>query len=183
MTFVDPAGGDFNADFTAAEDATIPTEKIGDPRWTLNYKAPEVETTYYLVGSFNGWTASDTYKLTLNENADEGVVEYMLTLDIPANSSMKVQDNLGNWYPGDGRPDFVVNDEGNFTVYFRPNADGDEFWFEGYIYCNYNGIPTGINSILAEAVENGKVYNLQGQKVQKTQKGLYIVNGKKQVVK
>lgn len=182
MTFVDPAGGDFNADFTAAEDATIPTEKIGDPRWTLNYKAPEVETTYYLVGSFNGWTASDTYKLTLNENADEGVVEYMLTLDIPANSSMKVLDNLGNWYPATS-PNFEVNDEGNFTVYFRPNADGDEFWFEGYIYCKYNGIPTGINSILAEAVENGKVYNLQGQKVQKTQKGLYIVNGKKQVVK
>ena len=183
MTFVDPAGGDFNADFTAAEDATIPTEKIGDPRWTLNYKAPEVETTYYLVGSFNDWTASDTYKLTLNENADEGIVEYMLTLDIPANSSMKVQDNLGNWYPGDGRPNFEVNDEGNFTVYFRPNADGDEFWFEGYIYCKYNGLPTGINSILAEAVENGKVYNLQGQKVQKAQKGLYIVNGKKMVVK
>jgi len=182
MTFVDPAGGDFNADFTAAEDATIPTEKIGDPRWTLNYKAPEVETTYYLVGTFNNWTASDTYKLTLNENADEGVVEYMLTLDIPANSSMKVLDNLGNWYPATG-PDFVVNDEGNFTVYFRPNADGDEFWFEGYIYCQYNGIPTGINSIFAEAVENGKVYNLQGQKVQNAQKGLYIVNGKKVVLK
>ena len=106
----------------------------------------------------------------------------MLTLDIPANSSMKVLDNLGNWYPATS-PNFEVNDEGNFTVYFRPNADGDEFWFEGYIYCKYNGIPTGINSILAEAVENGKVYNLQGQKVQKTQKGLYIVNGKKQVVK
>ncbi len=176
ITFTDAAAGDFNGNFMLAEGASKP-ETLGDPRWSIF-------PTYYLVGSFNNWTASDTYKLTLNENADEGVVEYMLTLDIPANSSMKVQDDLGNLYPGDDRPNFEVNDEGNFTVYFRPKADGDEFWFEGYIYCKYNGTPTGINSIFAKAVENGEVYNLQGQKVQKlNKKGLYIINGKKVVKK
>ena len=183
VTFTDADAGEFSGEFQLAEGTAKP-ESLGDPRWSILFKGGvEVETTYYLVGTFNDWTASDTYKLTLNENADEGVVEYMLTLDIPANSSMKVLDNLGNWYPATG-PDFVVNDEGNWTVYFRPNADGDEFWFEGCIYCQYNGIPTGINSIFAEAVENGKVYNLNGQKVQNlNKKGLFIVNGKKVVRK
>ena len=180
LAFTDAANGDFNGEFDLAEGAEAP-EALGAPMWTITFKAAEAEVAYYLVGSFNDWTPAEDYKLELNSEAGEGVVEYMITLDIPANSSMKVLDNLGNWYPATG-PDFVVNDEGNFTVYFRPNADGDEFWFEGYIYCNYNGT-TGINSIFAEAVENGKVYNLQGQKVQKTQKGLYIVNGKKVVLK
>ncbi|MBQ8463191.1 MAG: hypothetical protein IJ544_03635 [Prevotella sp.] len=43
-------------------------------------------------------------------------------------------------------------------------------------------IDTGINTLKAE-IENGSVYNLNGQKVQKAQKGLYIINGKKVVVK
>ena len=42
--------------------------------------------------------------------------------------------------------------------------------------------PTGIEAVCTEA-KNGNVYNLQGQKVEKAQKGLYIVNGKKVVVK
>lgn len=42
--------------------------------------------------------------------------------------------------------------------------------------------PAGINAIQAEA-QQGKVYNLQGQRVEKATKGLYIVGGKKIVVK
>ncbi len=45
-----------------------------------------------------------------------------------------------------------------------------------------NNIATGINSIAAEAAQ-GKVYNLAGQRVSKATKGLYIVNGKKTLVK
>ena len=42
---------------------------------------------------------------------------------------------------------------------------------------------TGIDGIAAEKVNNGEVYNLQGQRVVKAQKGLYIINGKKVLVK
>ena len=42
---------------------------------------------------------------------------------------------------------------------------------------------TGINSIENARVENGQFFNLAGQRVAKAQKGLYIVNGKKYVVK
>jgi len=41
---------------------------------------------------------------------------------------------------------------------------------------------TGINTVKT-AFENGAIYNMNGQKVQKAQRGLYIVNGKKVVIK
>ncbi|MGI6242520.1 MAG: hypothetical protein ACOYJK_03120 [Prevotella sp.] len=43
---------------------------------------------------------------------------------------------------------------------------------------------TGINTIVADTVNNGKIYNLQGVEVQHpTQPGIYIKNGKKFVIK
>lgn len=38
---------------------------------------------------------------------------------------------------------------------------------------------TAVKGITAETMQNGEVYNLQGQRVMKAQKGLYIMNGKK----
>ena len=43
-------------------------------------------------------------------------------------------------------------------------------------------VVTGINFVKA-AIEDGSVYNLNGQKVNKAKKGLYIINGKKVVIK
>lgn len=42
---------------------------------------------------------------------------------------------------------------------------------------------TGISTVIAAEQLNGEVYNLSGQKVQNAKKGLYIVNGRKVVVK
>lgn len=44
-------------------------------------------------------------------------------------------------------------------------------------------IVTGISLVENATVNNGVIYNLNGQKVQNAQKGLYIINGKKVVVK
>ena len=46
-----------------------------------------------------------------------------------------------------------------------------------------NSNTTGIENIENGAFENGAVYNLQGQKVNKAQKGVFIQNGKKVVLK
>ena len=43
-------------------------------------------------------------------------------------------------------------------------------------------IPTGINAIATDA-QKGVIYNMNGQKVNKAKKGLFIINGKKTVVK
>jgi hypothetical protein len=42
---------------------------------------------------------------------------------------------------------------------------------------------TGINGVKADALKDAQIYNLQGVRVDKAQKGLYIVNGRKVVVK
>ena len=42
---------------------------------------------------------------------------------------------------------------------------------------------TGINGISADQLKNGEVYDLNGQKVSTVKKGVYIVNGKKTIVK
>ena len=44
-------------------------------------------------------------------------------------------------------------------------------------------VPTGINNLKQTNVLEGTIYNLNGQKVEKTKKGLYIINGKKVVIK
>ena len=43
-------------------------------------------------------------------------------------------------------------------------------------------IPTGINTIATDA-QKGVIYNMNGQKVNKAKKGLFIINGKKTVIK
>ena len=43
-------------------------------------------------------------------------------------------------------------------------------------------LPSDINAVKAD-MKNATIYNLNGQKVEKTVKGLYIVNGKKVVLK
>ena len=42
---------------------------------------------------------------------------------------------------------------------------------------------TAINKVEAKKVENGVFYNLAGQQVAQPTKGLYIVNGKKVIIK
>ena len=46
-----------------------------------------------------------------------------------------------------------------------------------------NQNPTGIKAVKADATENGATYNLAGQKVDESYKGVVIQNGKKVVVK
>jgi hypothetical protein len=44
-------------------------------------------------------------------------------------------------------------------------------------------LTTGINGVKADALKDAQIYNLQGVRVDKAQKGLYIVNGRKVVIK
>ena len=63
-------------------------------------------------------------------------------------------------------------------------AGNIETW-HGYLY-SINGQtskPTGIEAVTAKKLEKSVIYNLQGIRVDNAQKGLYIINGKKLVVK
>lgn len=54
---------------------------------------------------------------------------------------------------------------------------------KGFIVAGVEGETTGINSAKAEQTESDVIYNLNGARVSNPQKGIYIKNGKKFVVK
>ena len=58
-------------------------------------------------------------------------------------------------------------------------AAGTKLGFYGFKY--EVGTSTGISSVKAEAAQNGKTYNLAGQQVSDSYKGMVIKNGKKYV--
>ncbi len=96
---------------------------------------------FYLVGSMNGWNVNEDYKLTQNTGA--GTTEYMITLDLEANAEFKVTDgNKSTWYPGGSDNNYTISEAGNYTIYFRPNADGGTDWHYGYLYAEKNEITT-----------------------------------------
>jgi hypothetical protein len=101
---------------------------------TVTFKAVAAEPVYYVVGTMNDWTPSDEYKMTLNEEA-EGVVEYMITLDLEANAELKVvKGNKDVWYPDGMDNNFQISEAGEYDIYFRPNADGGDDWHYHVIY-------------------------------------------------
>ncbi|MBQ3265057.1 MAG: dockerin type I repeat-containing protein [Ruminococcus sp.] len=94
-------------------------------------------TGYYIVGNFNEWQRDDAYKMTQNEKADGE--EYMFAvLDLTTDSELKViyveagHENV--WYPTGENNNYSPDADGKYVVYFRPNADGGDDWFESVIY-------------------------------------------------
>jgi hypothetical protein len=189
VTFVNADEGNFNGEFALSEG--VAPQTLGAPMWTITFKA--APAPYYLSGNFNDWGVDDLYRLELNTKADEGIEEYMITVQLAADAQFKVvkaEDPKGAaedwvWYPAGTGNAYGENGElaaaGTYIVYFRPNRDGGDDWFHGYIYV-FNPATDGINTIAAEA-QKGNVYNMQGIRVAQPTKGLYIINGHKVVIK
>jgi hypothetical protein len=100
-----------------------------------------------------------------------------------------------SWGFNGGNADYVVNlpegktlpegvEKGIFDITFKFNPVA--LLDNGFnLTCEvvYNeDLTTGISTIAAKT-QKGTIFNMNGQKVMKAQKGLYIINGKKQVVK
>ena len=90
-------------------------------------------SAYYLVGNFNGWSVSDSYKLELHSSFD-GATEYRVTVDLYAGDELKVLSSNGTWYPGGTDNNCRVSSDGNYKVFFRPNYDGNGGWHYSTIY-------------------------------------------------
>ena len=100
--------------------------------------------SYYVAGSFNEWQIDENYKMV--KNTESEAEEYMFDfLGLSTTTQFKVvsynssilegntvwyPDGTGNAYGENGE----ITEEGTYTVYFRPNCDGDESWFNGCIY-------------------------------------------------
>ena len=68
----------------------------GPGQWiAMGGEVEPVETAYYLVGSMNGWSASDSNKMTKNADGT-----YSITMDLAATTyEYKITDSNGAWYP------------------------------------------------------------------------------------
>ena len=94
---------------------------------------------YYVVGNFTNWSTNPAYKMTLNTECTS-TTEYILTLDLDADAQfkvVKVEGETATWYPDGMGNNYGENGElkgaGKYTVYFRPNEDGNQDWFYGVI--------------------------------------------------
>ena len=138
-------GGNYNAYYTnteepASEPSTeAPTTEQPDTTPILG------EGAYYIVGTMNNWQLDEAYKLTKNDAAE--VDEYMFTgLELAKDSEFKVLYYNASileggtvWFPAGG-DDYnyghngEITADGTYDVYFRPNGDGGEDWFQNLIY-------------------------------------------------
>ena len=120
----------------------VSAEPVTEPVTVAPATDAPAEMAYYLVGSVNEWTAEDAYKLSKND-ASADIEEYLFNdLALDTTDEFKVvysEDGtaMTKWFPEGSDNNYGGNGEiteaGTYTVYFRPNKDGFEDWFNGCI--------------------------------------------------
>ena len=78
---------------------------------------------------------------------------------------------------------FEVKDDGMMYIGITASTNTQWVIWDNFQLKYLGNITTGISDVVVKASNDGAIYNLSGQKVTKAQKGLYIINGKKMVVK
>ena len=159
----------------------------------------EANITYTVVGGFDNegdidniifgkqWNPSLTDN-DMEKQADGTWTKVYENITLDANTTIfyKVVKNHSwdeNWGFEGNNADYIVNEAGKYNIYFLFNPTS--LLDNGYnVSCNVVDATTdGISSVVAEAVKAGQAYNLSGQRVVKAKKGLYIIDGKKMVIR
>ena len=90
---------------------------------------------------------------------------------------------------------FVLQTQGDVQAFYKVDTDFTATAYKCYLTYNSGAgagvkalgfefrTPTSVRGLEMAEGQNGTIFNLAGQRVQKAQKGLYIVNGKKVLVK
>lgn len=94
---------------------------------------------YFIAGTMNSWTEIDPdYVMTKNTGA--ATTEYQfgptaLTKDTELKAVLSRDgETIAAYYPDGTDNNYVVAATGNYTIYFRPNHDGGDDWYEKYIF-------------------------------------------------
>lgn len=97
-------------------------------------------------------------------------------MSVEAGTTLVLGKSDGNWGI------YTYGSEGNVTLGgFKAYMDKPANNVKGFAF-NFD-LPTIVDELNAQSENSGPVYNLAGQRVQKAQKGIYIVNGKKVAMK
>ncbi|MCR4958115.1 MAG: chitobiase/beta-hexosaminidase C-terminal domain-containing protein [Prevotella sp.] len=149
---------------------------VADVKAIKEFPADKVWVKGFIVGSIknNAIEETPTQYSNIAIAAEAGITEWesvvpvQLVNNTDPRAQLNVVDNPGNI----GK---AVKLFGTIATYFSTNGvkDVSEFEMEG---------STAISTMQATA-KQGKVYNLQGQQVMQPTKGMYIINGKKVVLR
>lgn len=130
--------------------------------------------------------AADTYEVPVIASAAElednkfiGVTEETTIDTDPANGIFVLMNPEGGQGVGFYKTTGSTFTLGAHTAYL-PALGANARSFIGF---DFDNTTTAIEGVATVENRDGEVYNLQGQRVVKAQKGLYIVNGKKMVIK
>lgn len=170
-------------DFTGSElTAQIVTSATGTTQTVTKVPA----NTGIIVGLAEATTEAKTISVPVCAGETDAVNGNMLVAVLEATTIQQTVDGYTN---------YVFGKSGGKEQFFKVRAAGMEVpannayltipdaQAKGIDVIGLNGDATGISTIENADMQNGEVYNLQGQKVNRAQKGVYIVNGKKIVKK
>jgi len=126
---------------------------------------PVAEVTYYLVGSFNSWTANEDY--AFSHAIVEGYEEldmYALEVTLAVGDELKVTSSKNKWFPDGMGNNYVVREGGECVVYFCPDGGlEDDGFYSGYfkIEVTEPGIDTTVTMGVILTVTNFDAETMQ----------------------
>ena len=107
----------------------------------------EYDYGYYVVGNMNGWAKTDGYAMSRNTYCTSNVEYKLARQALTTTNQFKVAlwngkelnthypDGMGNSYGEHGE----ITADGTYNIFFRPNHDGGDDWFEKYIWAGVVG--------------------------------------------
>ena len=109
----------------------------------LTVTAQAVKLSYYLYGSVSNYTFNDDYLMQYDENREE---MFLKGVRLDKGDTFKVASTIdgGTLYtifPEGIDNAYTVAEDGTYDVYFRPDGQGGEGWYAGYIYVAPSAAP------------------------------------------
>jgi len=102
--------------------------------------------SYFLTGSIAGWGLNSNYELTMVTGGLYKITDVELTTsdELKVVKSNNNGTTIGSWYPNGMDNSQKVDEDGTYTIYFRPAGDGTAA--EGYTYIPHEGDGSGLDS-------------------------------------
>ena len=205
----DATGNNVTFDMTAAGEFTVvfdpATKEVSVTGDNVKFPTDFDYTDVYAVGNGSeGWLNNKAWVPGAEENkmtkVSDGIFEITFN-EVPAGENRQVKfaidgtwdRNFGGTFAAFGEETAAVYDGGNIT--FNTTADLPKITIRldltGFDFATKQGAKftisaassTGINAVKADALKDAQIYTISGQRVDKAKKGLYIVNGRKVVIK
>jgi uncharacterized protein YjdB len=163
------------------------------------YIATAISNDQVTLTQVSGAVAANTGLIIMNNNGNSGYFDIpKVSSGTSYNNNLLVAGNGSQLELSDSYTDYVLIEDTDGKAKFAEVWSDRPYIFEGYAYLHipssgagarhrslsivFDNGTTGISYINNEPSENA-IYNLRGQRVENPTKGLYIINGKKVVIK